>query len=99
MSERPSLLQQAGISETPASKAPAKASRAMSPEKIKLAAAVVLLVLAAVAIAWGTGAFRGGPAEVPPDRRARLQQEFEEQVKEEKAQEAASPVRRIEAGG
>ncbi len=100
MTQRPSLLDQAGISaEEPAKPAKAGKGAAVSGEQLKLAVAAALLFLAAVAVAWGLGAFRGGPPKPDPARQSQMQQRFEEQQEEEKRQDAVAPQRRIEAGG
>jgi hypothetical protein len=99
MSERPSLLEQAGIPEKAQGKPTPSKGGGLSADKAKLGAAIALLVVALVAVAWGLGAFRGGPPKVSEERQSQMQERFDEQVQEEAKQEAEAPQRRTQAGG
>lgn len=71
----------------------------MDPEKKKLIIAIVLLVLAGIGIAWGLGAFSGGPPKVDPEEAAARQKAYEEQKKEEKKRIERLPEPPVESGG
>ncbi|MBZ0173627.1 MAG: hypothetical protein K8E66_14690 [Phycisphaerales bacterium] len=99
MGERPSLMEQAGIKD-PADSAPAKSrSSGPDPQKLKLAVAVVLLVVAAGVLAWSTGLFAGGKKPIDPEEAAARRARLEQEIKEDKAQEARMRTPPAEAGG
>jgi hypothetical protein len=102
MNQRPSLLDQAGISDKPrggGGGGRGSTNWFQSADKRKLAVAGVLLLLAAAGIAWGLGLFAGGPPKVDPEERAQREERYEEQVEREKKRIERMPEPPIEAGG
>lgn len=98
MSERPSLMEQAGITEPAPTAKPAKSPDAA--KTAKLAAAGALLVVAAGVLAWSTGLIGGSKApKVDPKVAQERKERFEKQVEEDKARDAEMGVTPVESGG
>lgn len=98
MSNRPSLMEQAGISDAAPKAAAPRAG--VNAQKIKMIGAGVLVLAAVVVLAWATGLIgRGGApkvdSQVVEERRERLDQE----VKQEKAREERLGITPVESGG
>ncbi|HZW11519.1 MAG TPA: hypothetical protein VFF69_16585 [Phycisphaerales bacterium] len=99
MNQRPSLLDQAGISDKAAPARGASKGDFGDSEKKKLVIAGVLLLLAALGIAWGLGLFSGGAPKVDPEERAQREAQYEQQLEEEQKRNARLPEPPVEAGG
>lgn len=101
MNQRPSLMDQAGISQTPTSPAKQRGGGGggLGEQPIKLILVGVLLVAAVGVMAWRLGLLPGGKPKVDKDVQAQRQDQFQEQVQEEQKAAATTRQRRTEAGG
>ena len=98
MSQRPSLMEQAGITDP----APTARKTAAGPNSntLRIAAAVALVVVAAGVLAWSTGLIGPDRApEVDPKLTQERQQRLEKEVKEEAARDARLGITPVESGG
>ncbi|MCC7388481.1 MAG: hypothetical protein IT431_06900 [Phycisphaerales bacterium] len=98
MSERPSLMEQAGL--TDAAPAARKAGAGPNANALKIAGAVALSLVALGVLAWATGLIGAdGAPKVDPKLAQERQQRLEQEVKEEAARDAKLGVTPVESGG
>ncbi|MFG0260351.1 MAG: hypothetical protein ACF8LK_08370 [Phycisphaerales bacterium JB041] len=97
MSERPSLIDDAGIPDPSNAKGGGSGRSGPDANTLKIVGAAAILVAALAVLGWGMGWFSAGP-EADPDNEQRRQR-LEQEVQEDAEIDAKTPVRRYESGG